>query len=139
MTTSLPPLQLRPYAAPGDEPLVYSSWIRQVADLPPLAGTDPREHRDVIGALLARSLVLVACNPACPDQVYGYVCAEPPDALHFVYVRNTWRRFGIGSLLVGQILPGFKQDTTYVTHATRALRHLRGPWRLVFNPYKVLH
>lgn len=137
MATSLPPLILRPYA-PGDEALVYSSWINQVRNCAPLAGQDPREHRRVVAALLDRCPPVVACHPDCPDQVYGYVCAEPPNALHFVYVRNTWRRFGIGSMLVGHVLPGFKEQTTYVTHNTRAVPHLRLPWRLAFNPYKVM-
>jgi GNAT superfamily N-acetyltransferase len=136
--TSLPPLALRPYLAATDDPLVYSSWIQQVNDVPPLAGTDPRGHRAVVTALLARAGATVACNPGAPDQIYGYVCAETPDVLHFVYVRNTWRRFGIGSLLLASVLPCFKREPIFATHATRALRHLRGPWRLEFNPYRVL-
>lgn len=135
---STPPVHLRPYNDATDAALVYSSWINQVRSLPPLACTDPRLHRPVVATLLARGSCLVACNPADHAHVYGYAVTELPDVLHFVYVRNTFRRFGIGSLLCASLLPSFKQQTTFCTHNTRALPHLRRPWRLEFNPYKVM-
>ena len=126
----------RPYVpGPADDPLVYSSWLRQIRGVPQL---DLAHHRTVVARLLERHGATIACNPADPTHIYGYACCGAPSTLHFVYVRNTFRCYGIGSALLHQLLPGFREQVTYHTHQTRAVRHLKDKWMLRFDPYRVM-
>jgi hypothetical protein len=88
---------LRPMVA-GDINLVSNSWLknnrkswasRGVRDDVYYAG-----HHKILERLIARSAVMVACDPAKPDRVYGWLCGEFVNnflVLHYVWVRDTYK------------------------------------------------
>lgn len=131
---------------PGDDndtPLVFASWMRQIRKLPPFTsfGRDEfQRHRGVVDRIVERCPPLLACDVSAPGVVYGFACAEMRgdlQILHFVYVRNTFRRLGIGERLVRHTLPRLKNEPVFLTHPGKAVPHLRDKWRLCFNPYLV--
>jgi GNAT superfamily N-acetyltransferase len=75
--------------------------------------------------------VLVACDPQDEDTIYGFACGEKQLAralLHYVWVKPPFRRQGIASLLVGQLLGTSPAETApfVVSHASdQALRIVR--------------
>ena len=122
-----------------DLPLIYSSWCSQVRAMQPLSVLTPEEfrrlHRPVVDYCLQKHGAIVACNPDMDDHVYGYICAGK--ALHMIYVRNTFRQFGVGKRLMRAVFPEFLQDTIYHTHDTKAARHFRPRWNLKYDPYLI--
>ena len=64
-------------------------------------------HRETIGRLLARSEVAVACNPENIGQIFGWAAGESLEQsrpiLHYVYVKCSFRRLGIGRALFDAI------------------------------------
>lgn len=99
------------------------------------AEQEPRIHR-----LIDRSIVLVASNPADPWHAYGFVVAEPPGLLHYVYVKPMYRRQKVASRLLKAVglTEGF--EFTHLCDAnpsknvnTEAIRRHYGA---EFNPYK---
>lgn len=64
-----------------------------------------RGHHDLLMRVLERGQCLMACDPEDPDQIYGYVLyasddhGQPP-CLHYLYVKGSFRRAGIGSALL---------------------------------------
>lgn len=63
--------------------------------------------RRIIHRTLARSVVLVACDPADPRHLVGFVVAERVGELatcHYVYVRQTRRKVGLARELGRQAL-----------------------------------
>ncbi len=81
-------------------------------------------QQKLIGDLAARPncRLLVACNPTDPSQLYGFACGEPATegralVMHWVYVKQTFRRFGIGKQLLKEF--GWHYgDNILATHAS---------------------
>jgi GNAT superfamily N-acetyltransferase len=130
------PLAFRP-VTDADVGLVYSSWLRSYWDArPPQVWDIPREtyfsdagHHGVVTRLLARSVVTVAHAPDDPDEVYGWICVGAR-GLHYVYVKELWRRKGVATRLLDGAPVGV------ASHMTKAFRD--GPGKrlaLLFNPY----
>jgi hypothetical protein len=143
-------LALRAYR-PGDEGVVYDPWWRQIEcltarDLHPrifkMSASERQAHLDeVIRPLVLRCPPLVACATDCPSQVFGWICSEYQGdrrVLHFIYVRNLWRRMGVATSLLKRSFPdGLGERPIYITHPTRMMRHFAERWQLRLNPYLV--
>ena len=66
-----------------------------------------------------------------PSQLLGFVCATPPDALHWLYVKQAFRGLGIGTALLTAALPGATSgDCTFWSR-----RLLTSQWR--YNPTRL--
>lgn len=140
--TAGPAVQLRPVEL-GDVALVMSSWLSSYRDGP--VGrliTDSvfySETRPIVQALVSRCPPVVACDPANPDSIYGWACGERVGGalvVHFVYVRQPWRGWGIARQLVAALgyQPGEKLYATHVTSIYRTPRFRRSSLgRVVVN------
>jgi GNAT superfamily N-acetyltransferase len=134
-------MMVRTYVLRVDEGLVLASWARQIRKLPPfrqVSGEEFKAHTLRLERLLQRCPPVIACEPKHPEQVFGWVCAElqgDDRVLHFVYVRNTWRRKGIARYLLELSFAGRmgEQDILY-THRGRSTPHLETKWRLRYEP-----
>ena len=79
-----------------------------------------------VRVLLDEDVTLVACDPEEDARLFGFVCGGPA-ALHYVFVRPTRRRAGLGSELLDAIArergaPYDRRSTTYVTRDWLAFR-----------------
>lgn len=147
----------------GDRRFIMSSWLRgfhQAGDWPRRLGTErcPHgipcgccrfthrrffdEHGPVVEQLLARSKVVVACNPTRPDQVIGYVVAEP-GVLHWVFVKTPFRHDpdaehhpGIGWALMDQAGFYFGGPAGIrCSHWTKQASRIASRWGLTYDPF----
>lgn len=137
-----PAVQLRPAVA-TDLPLVFSSWLRSYRDGPiGRVLTDTvfySEAKPVVVALASSARLIVACDPANPDTIYGWACGERLADLvvHFVYVRSAWRGWGIARRLLEAL--GYEAPepivATHVTALYSSPRFRRSGLRVVNNPW----
>ncbi len=104
---------------------VFKSWIRSFVKSP-WAGPYSRAvkveaTKNTIVDLLQQDdcHVVLACNPEDPNQLYGFVCFERGEqpVLHYVYVKDFFRRMGVGSDLVA-VARGGSPDQLLYTHKT---------------------
>lgn len=129
-----------------DGPFILNSWLKSyrkesVYGREITAEVFYSNHKDVVLELLARSKVLVVCNPEYEAQVYGYAVYETRgDAIviHFVYVKAPYRELGIGKAMLaviqGEHISG--GDLPIVaTHATRMFHKLGPKVGATYNPY----
>jgi GNAT superfamily N-acetyltransferase len=94
-------------AGPDDMAFIVHAWLEGYwADCPcslvmPKAEWSKRWHT-VIENILAdeRSVTLVACSPDSDTFLYGFICARPPDVLHWLYVKQAFRGNGFASVLM---------------------------------------
>lgn len=105
MQQKSPPIAIRALR-PGDLPLVLDSWVRTSRSSAPWAPT--RTHDCALGrhleGLTSRAAVWVAANREDEDRILGWLCGDPRGGLlHWVWVREPWRRAGIASALVAQV------------------------------------
>jgi len=119
-----------------DENFIYSCWMRGVFyNNEYMRGQITEDaffkmYRSVIKKVLKREDVscLMACIIEQPDVVVGFSVFEP-GVLHWVYVKQAWRGFGIAKELV-------PDGVHSVTHLTKqAAEHKPKEW--VFNPYLI--
>lgn len=122
---------------------ILSGWKKsyRIGDLCAGVGNDryyEAQHK-IIAVLLQRATTLIACDAAAPDVDLGFVCAEVlPGAervLHYVYVKDDFRRHGICNMLIAGLDEMEPAERTTCTHRTRkgkALMQKRG-W--TYDPY----
>lgn len=114
----------RPYR-PGDRNFVLSSWrdsYRNSIRHPDLSAWIRKSayhdaHNLYIATALDSDVVLVAVSPEDDDQILGW-CAYGDGTRHYVYVKELYRRRGIGSALLAEMPPG---EPTHRTPAGDAL------------------
>lgn len=106
---------------------ILKSWIRSFAKSP-WSGPYPsaercKATREGIRNLLGRKTVhtLLACDPHKPSLVWGFCCYETGHTfplLHFIYVKDLYRRMRIGSDLVA-IARGKSKEPIQYTYRTK--------------------
>lgn len=103
------------------------------------------EHGRVIEQLLARSKVVVACNPEKPEQILGYVVAEQ-GVLHWLFVKSPFRwdptaeeHPRIGTALMEHagllLFRGKDYYRTKCSHWTKHAALMPWSWGLVYDPF----
>lgn len=123
-------------ARADDVSFVFDSWLRSWRTCP-AAGTIRNDmyfpvQRATIEGLIGRGAELeIACLAADPDKILGWVCYETTPqnecVIHYVYVKDAYLPFGLGSTLVGRC-PGTKPG--FYTHRYRQVLDATGEgWR----------
>ena len=113
-------------ADPGDLHFFLSTWKQHFWQESPWANRIrwqlfKERHSLILQRLLARSEVLVACDPRDQGEIAGYIVFEPAiPALHWVYVKPSMRMAGVGTALLQA--SGLPQDLqgVRITHGSRS-------------------
>ncbi len=121
-------------ATPEDESFIFSSWLvsfRENGDWPRRIskGRYFAEHKITVMKLLAVSSTLVACNPDKPGQILGYVVHQGRNILHWLYVKEPFRRDGLATRLLTEA-QATDADCSHWTSAAAALGA-----RLRYDPF----
>ena len=120
----------------SDIKFIYSSWLKSFRRSPFAAQISNALYFDGqhkrITHILAKpeTNVICVCNPEDASQIYGWICAEiggPITVVHYVYVKRTYRGFGIGKGLIESL--GSKNFI--FTHDTGFAQKFGG----VYSPY----
>ena len=116
-------------------PLVFATLLKSYYHGSLWAKHVPREvffarHHAVVERLLAESSLRVAHLADDPAVILGYALVAPP-TVHYLYVKPSFRRFGIAKALLDDIAR-FREHS----HHTFALRDLEGKHSLTYNPYR---
>lgn len=113
-------------------PLVRGSFVRAVSEMEP----DPAAARIYLHKIIHRVLVdpstrtVVASPIGYPEEHIGWAVATP-SALVFAYVKKNFRRRGLGTTLVAQVLES--SGPIRVAYWTRAAG------RMALDDYPIVH
>lgn len=106
-------------AVEKDFAFIYSTWLKGLRFGNDTFGLIDQHiyfdrYHEVIEKILAlpTTLILVACLADDPDTILGYSVVGPPGTLHYIHVKQAWRRFGIAQKLV-------PEEVKFVTHVTK--------------------
>ena len=138
------PVLLR-LGAQGDIPFITSSWLHSFRDGQAVQSCPNRlyfanQHK-IMEALIPRSTIVVAVNEEDHDQILGWACFEKQSGavvLHFLYVKNHFRRLGLAKQIVDILLDAEDVATVFYTHRTPVVDRVkldRTKW--VYNPFLV--
>lgn len=131
------PIIIRPVVG-SDLPMVRDHWLSSLGAQKPWADLPNAWYqaagRALLGILLARSTVLVAAAPIDPDEIYGFIVAEPHvRALHWLYTKHPFRRGHVATRLMRHTFERLGADAIDCTVSTPAIRHHRERWNLRFS------
>lgn len=137
------PHDVREYVAEMDEALVYRSYLRSYlrtgVRIKMIQGATGQKlgqevyyagQREVLDSILGHGQVLMACTPSDHWQTLGFVVFDDLPSgllLHYVYVKKIFRKAGLASELVLQLL-GDRRDLVHT--------HFTAPWRLLERSLK---
>lgn len=122
------PLKFRPLKE-SDLGFLYNSWLKSYRNSKLTKSWKNEAYfaaqAQTIEALLKRSDVRVAVDPDSDGHIYGYIVRDAfhPKVVHFLYVKQTFRRLGIARSLLSEIGVGRKEDC-YTTHWKPVCRFL---------------
>lgn len=129
------PLKVRPMNE-NDKAFIVQTWVKSYR-----AGNDfvkliPPPYyypgqKDVINKALAISKTDVACDPENEDVIYGWASSmqlEEP-VFHYAYVKSAFRGFGIGRILIGDLLKENGLVSHWQDRYAKLDRYIR------YNPY----
>lgn len=131
---------------PSDLPWIVSTWINSYRREATRRGVDVdcynAAQRRTIEGLLPNTLVVVACDPADPEQTFGWACVKE-DVVHYVFVKDAFRRSGIATDMLTFLLPDWRQRERYCSHRPRNFGEetkdfageLLQRWKLRWNPW----
>lgn len=100
----------------ADLPFIYATWLRSLYYGNPMYKQIVKDlffnkYKLVLYELVSRSNVQVCCLTDDPDTILGYSVHEG-DRLHWVYVKEPWRKLGLAKALVPVNVNSFSHITT---------------------------
>ena len=122
-------------ATANDISFIYATWLNSYHYDSSAKSTQKNvfmnNYKLVIDYLLDQSTVLVACTTIDEDVILGYLVFEE-DLLHYCFVKEAFRLFGIATDLLKQ--SGLQEPI--ITHRTKTIIPFLKD-RFVFNPFKL--
>lgn len=117
-------------AKPSDIAFIYATWLRSYRSDNDFAASMRSSiyfafYRTVIDQLLMDSKVSVAYLSDDPDIIFGY-CVSNGEVLHYVYVKEAFRKLGIAHKLIGNV--------TSCTHKTHCVEKYLKNDSIQYNP-----
>jgi GNAT superfamily N-acetyltransferase len=115
-------------ASPDEMSFILDSWLKSYK-FSPWAGVMENhkyfvQQREAIEALLARGSQITVAEVPDTDRVAGWICHEHKpgiDVVHYVYVKDPWRKMGIGGALVDETC---REREILYTFRTRASKYI---------------
>lgn len=134
------PIRLRK-ANEEDISFIFNSWLKSyrtsffARDI--TSTVYYTEHHKTVEHIAKNNNIIIACNENDPTQIYGYICAGQVDgilAIHYIYVKHTFRNLGIGKALLNAFEHDPAQAAVY-THHTRMADKLAAKYNMIYHPY----
>jgi len=97
----------------GDIGFVFNAFLKSFRDAPVNKGMTHTVYYREMHAVIERALlrpsirIVIACDPSEEDMIYGFGIGEVIDStlcLHYIYVKHSFRQFGIGRALEAVIV-----------------------------------
>lgn len=128
-------LQLR-LATASDKAFILSSWLKgQRFGHDFFKAIEPSAYYTTYSAQIEKLLalpttaVVICCLSEEPDVIIGYSITTVPDTLHWVFVKEQWRKQGVANRLVAPMI----KTVTSITKPGLAIARKRN---YTFNPFK---
>lgn len=117
----------------GDRNFILSTWLMGLYYGNPWFKEIEKDifmanYHTVVCGLLERSAIVVAALKEDEDVILGYSVINPP-VLHWIFVKEAWRKVGISKHLV-------PREIDVTTHLTVLGKKLK-PKHMTFNPFLI--
>lgn len=130
-------------ATEADVGFVFNSWLKSHRYSDSVKGISSPIYYSGQHRLIERAIetgkLLIACSKEDESHIYGYVCAGHYDghlAVHYIYVKQTYRNLGIGLELLNQFRHG--DTAAFYTHSSKMSELLNKKYSMIYHPYLLM-
>lgn len=120
---------------------VISSWLKSYRYSTDIQRVRDSEYYDtyqtLVKSMIKRSDVYVACLREDEDVLVGYLAIERKDfdIIHYVFVKDLWRKIGVAKYLLRAAEP---RSGTKFTHWTSPIESISNKYEhFIFNPFLI--
>lgn len=127
-------------AQASDLPFIYNSWLKSARKAyPDLSNQEYFQMKKIeCTELIKNSNCLIACHLEDPNFIFGYlvykIIADDVCILHWGYVKNVNRGFGIFTKLINAVYPNPENYPIFITHKSYLTDKLEKKFQFVFKP-----
>lgn len=134
-------IKIRDFEVEPDSAFVFNSWLKSYRlggfGINVDNGIYYQEHHKVIEKCILNGTTKIACDPANPATIYGYINWMKVDGIlviNFSYVKHTFRNLGIGKELLAET--GHQEGAgALFTHMTPLAKSKQVKYNLIYHPY----
>lgn len=123
----------------SDLNFIYDTWLKSYRNsvLASQCGDAVffSHYRFVIDKLLHDCKPLIACLPNDEDVILGYLVAQAPDTIHYLFVKEAFRQLGIGNALITH--QNLSSDPLTLTHISPFCKYIARHKHVYYNPFKL--
>jgi len=126
----------------ADASFIIHSWLTSFREGDWVEGVPNQvyfhAHHKVVESILTRATVLVLCLPDAPEVMFGWICVEACEnglIIHYLYVKNEFRKNRLASKLLNEVLEAEKPDVVFCTHRVRPMGFEFKKRGYIYNPY----
>ena len=125
----------------SDKNFIFSTWLkshRATQDNKRMVNSVYYTNfSEIVTNILTTCSVKVACEPGDNDHIYGYIAYRYIDEMpvvHFVYVKQTYRRLGIMDHLITSLVKD-KDIPVVCTFTSEVYDKIKQRYGLFYNPF----
>ena len=135
-------------AEDSDYNFITSSWLKSYRSSAFAEGCPNDLYYAHLGAMIAHwrktASLKVLCDPTDGNNLFGFICydtdpmyGEGLGLLHFVYVKYTFRGFGLASKVLENVMQDNNIHTWFTSHNTTQLRGLSAKFPMHYSPFLI--
>ncbi len=129
-------------AVAEDLPFILNSWLKSYRNSS-VSLSIPNQvyypgHTNRVKEILSNpsTVSLILVNSTDADQIMGYVIFDlNAPVLHYLYVKQPFRKYGMGQFLVSLAITHHKSAILHCTHIAKKWKEKAKSFNLLFNPY----
>lgn len=127
---------------PEDLPLIIRTWVSSNRGSPVVWGCPSPVYlvgqRALVLRILGASSAVVAVDPEDEAHVYGYCVWQAPNVIHYAFVKEAYRRVGLGTALLRSAQESLDPGGFSYTHSGLIVKEAREKLAAigaVYNPF----
>lgn len=127
-----------------EKPLLYNAWLKSYGKSSEARRMSSKvyfqNYTKIIDGILEDCYVAFALNPDDLDQILGFVAFSYDEdinltVIHYVYVKEAFRKLGLAKKLMEQIQPKLGDEPMICTFANHIFDELREKYLLAYDPF----
>lgn len=127
-----------------EKAFVYNSWLKSYGKSSEARRMSAHVYFEgyskILDGILKDTFIAFALNPDDTDQILGYAAFNYDEdinlsVIHYVYVKEAFRRLGLAKKLLEQIHPKLKDEPMICTFANNIFDDLKEKYLLTYDPF----
>jgi hypothetical protein len=127
-------------ADPSDLNFILNSFLKSMRSYPAYQHVPNEvyysEQKKVLEQLIMSARPKILCNSEEPDQIFGYIIAQPDVETHFIYVKYPFRHMNFAQRLLEETHPNLYTKQIKASYVCRNWEKVAKKFNHIHNPFR---